>query len=132
MFKVGDRVWIKDMKEFGIIQEIKGDDYHSDLESGIDFSHFDNIHQTADDMFKELGYKMFENDILIQYDKFIRIRSETNKVSIRFFKSSKRYILFGITYIDKKLEADNYLHQITIKEHQAIHQKMIEMGYIEL
>ena len=108
MYKVGDRIWIKDMKEFGIIQEIKGDDYHSDLKNGIDFSHFDNIHQTADDMFKELGFSKSPN-------------------------SSELYIVV-MDYVEFDLESKTYLtsiENITPQLHQVIHQKLIELGWIE-
>ena len=120
MYKVGDRVWIKDMKEFGTIQEIKGDDCHSDLKNGIDFSHFDNIHQTADSMFEELGYEKKSNvkGILLTY------RNNAD-IIIDFDLIEKSYAVYYY-------EGDNLIYtEINTQLHLAIHQKLIELGWIE-
>lgn len=123
-FKVGQRVWIKDMKEFGTIVEIKGDGYHSDLEGGIDFSHFDNIHQTADDMFKELGYHIIKND-----KDYLTYKTIYN-YSIQFYKFNKEYFV-GMYDDVFNQNTEGELCSITLDEHQAIHQKLIELGWIE-
>lgn len=114
-FKVGQRIWIKDMKEFGTIVEIKGDGYHSDLESGIDFSHFDNIHQTADDMFEELGFKKSVND-------GIKLAYSNGLFAVVIDIKDKTY-----TFSDRT----NTAFYLDLDLHLAIHQKLIELGYIE-
>ena len=124
-FKVGQRIWIKDMKEFGTIVEIKGDGYHSDLESGIDFSHFDNIHQTAHDMFKELGYEdksyTTKGWFLIEKDFGSYIEEIRIDILTGDYKKSR------IFPEDKMMWSGT----LTKEEHLAIHQKLIELGWIE-
>jgi hypothetical protein len=118
MYKVGDRVWIKDMKEFGTILEIKGDDYHSDLKNGIDFSHFDNIHQTADDMFEELGWLHNEEYAPASGRKIDKYYYKGGNF-ITFEPNANVKTICGVPNI------------LSLEEHLAIHQKMIEMGWIE-
>jgi hypothetical protein len=64
----------------------------------------------ADEMFKELGLKKYEEE------KYIHYKNET--ITINFFKDIPRYFI------------SNY-HSISLKLHLAIHEKMKELGWIE-
>ena len=66
-YKVGDRVWVKEHKEYGIIKlvriVIKGGfemPYYT-LDSGFNYLDED-LHETADSMFEELGFKLKETE----------------------------------------------------------------------
>ena len=108
MFKVGDRVWVISEKRYGIVSDIE------DTPQGL-FIHIDNrhsyvthlIHQTAQTMFEELGYSKSPN-------------------------SNELYIVV-MDYVEFDLETKTYLtsiENITPQLHQAIHQKLIELGWL--
>ena len=114
-FKVGQRVWVINEKRFDTIEEIMSryqpyavyESYvlKSDIRYAIEE---DNLHQTADDMFKELGFEKSPN-------------------------SNELYIVV-MDYVEFDLETKTYLtsiENITPQLHLAIHQKLIELGWIE-
>jgi hypothetical protein len=118
MFKVGDRVWNKKKKCLDRVQEVMYESYV--LESDIRFTVGEqDLHQTAQTMFEELGYD-YENDI-------------KNERIIYKWKDSLE-IIFSLKEKEVWLErigdtSGEYI--LEIKEHLAIHQKLIELGWIE-
>ena len=119
MFKVGDRVWHKYLNEFcfihKVVEESKGyyiyDSKHSPFAR---FDKEDNLHQTAQTMFEELG---FTKEIDSKYDEVY-----SNHYGTVIFDTNSYVILMN----DKKVSP-----VINIKIHLAIHQQMIEKGWIE-
>lgn len=134
-FKIGQRVWSKTFKDFAIVI-----DNSYELTSKIKFDNFDNnedysitvfnihLHQTADDMFEELGYNPYTlclNDDLVGYQWHDKDFNDHTIRNIMFYKD-KTWNIFQDN-ICKAIVFD----RPTIKEHQAIHQKLIELGWIE-
>ena len=115
MFKVGDMVWHKELECFVYIHSVEEDYYifkHEDDEEAFLVAN-NNLHQTAHDMFEALGYvKETDDENLILYWK------ELPYQEIHFDRSDNT---IGI------LESD----WLTKKTHQAIHQQLIELGWLE-
>jgi len=115
MFKVGDRVWVISEKRYGVVSNIE------DTPQGL-FIHIDNrhsyvthlIHQTAQTMFEELG---FTKEIDSKYDEVY-----SNHYGTIIFDTNSYVIVMN----DKKVSP-----VINIKIHLAIHQQLIEMGWVE-
>jgi len=81
-----------------------------------------SVHQTADDMFEALG---FEKERLILTfgcvgDMFIYKQPNNGKIKEIFFRETDNQI-------EIKYDTDN---DITVNEHLAIHQKLIELGWL--
>ena len=129
MFKVGDRVWNKKKKCLDTVQEVMYESYV--LKSDIRFTVGEqDLHQTAQTMFEALGY---EEDYIPYYcghkenkGKLLLSRTpyenDERKEIIMFNLYSKDYQTYGIS--GTALHIDNDLHL-------AIHQKLIELGYLE-
>ena len=143
MFKVGQEVWIKDSKKKNTIIKIvesgftkvtlyelensKATLYELDNYSIHDKS---DLHQTADDMFEALGYESYyasATDMFV-YHKVDDLLRAVLKIYIpRFDSDDYGYQKVAINHINNhKWNCD-----ISIGEHLAIHQKLIELGYIE-
>jgi len=121
MFKVGQRVWVKPLKEFGIVEVL------IDYREVIYFVNFDDkegntfqendLHETADDMFERLGYLDQGGDEW-HHDKL------------------NKNIYFDV---DKTISCYSYHENIptvrnesmTIDEFKASYQMCIEKGWIE-
>lgn len=119
-FKVGQRVWAKEHynipKGFYTIRNFTNNGFYIENENGIGGSVFVfGIHQTADSMFEELGYEMF------------------NKGAQLIFKNKQYQIVFDKVfegyYIDRLV--GNIETFINTQLHLAVHQKLIELGWIE-
>ena len=127
-FKVGDRVWVKEHKKYGVIESIgittkNGCEipYYT-LDSGFNYLDED-LNQTAQTMFEALGYEKKLEDssyIIYNYHNYedgyiteLRIDKEKNKYKLtNFTNNNQAFSAWG----DKLL-------------HLAIHQKMIELGW---
>ena len=107
MFKVGDRVWDKKKKCLDTVKQVMYESYV--LESDIRYAiNEKQLHQTAQTMFEELGFSKSPN--------------------------SKELYIVVMDYVEFDLETKTYLtsiENITPQLHQAIHQKLIELGWIE-
>ena len=131
MFKVGQEVWIKDLKEYGTLVEIdiERNEYHSKLNAGIDYSRLDNLHQTAHDMFVELGFALINQSIkganyLQTNDCEIYPYNKDDKIQIVFYKEVEGYV------VRSPLSDINGDIVIKLELHQAIHQMMNELGWL--
>ena len=111
-FKVGQRVWSETFKDFATVIDdsyfetcrIKFDD---DEDYSITVFNI-HLHQTADDMFGELGFEKSPN-------------------------SNELYIV-DMDCVEFDLETKTYwtsIENITPQLHLAIHQKLIELRWIE-
>ena len=69
----------------------------------------------ADKMFEELGYEKQLHPIISDFISY----KKTNE-SIGFFPADNAYVKLS----------DGLIEIITVKEHQAIHEKMKELGWI--
>jgi hypothetical protein len=128
MFKVGDRVWSYRYNKYMWVNEVtsSGCFLADDEKLLINYYHSNcEFHQTADDMFEELGYRTVSEDssyIIYNYHNYedgyiteLRIDKEKNKYKLtNFTNNNQAFSAWG----DKLL-------------HLAIHQKMIELGWIE-
>ena len=126
-FKVGQRVWSKEYKEFAtVVDDSYFETCRIKFTDGEVHSIFNiDLHQTADDMFEELGYEdkshttkgwfLIEKDFG-SYIEEIRIDLLTGD-----YKKSR------IFSEDKMMWSGTF----TKEEHLAIHQKLIELGRIE-
>ena len=127
-FKVGDKKWWTTYNVFCEIVDIKYDENSKPFEwivdtkglKGIRFDLFriEELHQTADDMFKELGFERQENNIFGK-------RNGSWYETIEFYSNYYMHIEWN------EDEEETRAVATTIEEHQAIHQKLIELGYIE-
>lgn len=119
MSKVGDRVWSFIHNSFMWVSQINGDygcHLASDEKLLINYSHkYEEFHQTADDMFEELGYEKTSENLEVGHAIYCKgIHALTfDNIS---FKEPFTYIYHG---------------QVTPQLHLAIHQKMIELGWLE-
>jgi hypothetical protein len=133
MFKVGQRVWDIANKEFVIFKQVSKEhsmDTLAVIQRQDELQHYPVrlLHQTADDMFKELGYNPYTlclNDDLVGYQWHDKDFNDHTIRNIMFYKD-KTWNIFQDN-ICKAIVFD----RPTIKEHLAIHQKMIELGWIE-
>ena len=126
MFKVGQRVWIVEEKKYAKITkvdditffdkvaydiEIENDDYTGYWRFGI------ALHETADDMFEKLGYeKKIKESTCLTYNN--------KNLWVEFDLDSKSYLVWEDWC--SGLNAFNVLPQL----HLAIHQKLIELGWV--
>ena len=115
-YKVGDRVWAKEHynipKGFYIIRNFTNNGFFIENENGISGSVFIlGIHETADSMFEELGYEKSTNSAYAKYHK--------HNIKITFVNDVNGKMVSGVPAI------------ITPQLHRAIHQKLIELGWIE-
>ena len=134
MYKVGQRVWVKSDKCFGVVESIQEYQTTNDLATlttqelryavtfddgkGTIFKETD-LHETSDDMFENLGYeKVITIESTLQYRSVI----SRSRVYIFVNEATKDYL------IGDKLRMAVY---ITPEFHQAIHQKGIELGWWE-
>lgn len=131
-FKVGQRVWCKQLKRFGIVERDTLDTINHEYYLSINIENsplglpikVEDLHETADDMFKELGYHIIKND-----KDYLTYKTIYN-YSIQFYKFNKEYFV-GMYDDVFNQNTEGELCSITKEEHQAIHQKMIELGWIE-
>lgn len=121
-YKVGDRVWFNHNKEYVKVvatPPIKG----------IVICQFDNgqhhkisiddLHETADSMFEALGYEKEED---LKNDRII-YRWRDSLETIFSLKEKEMWL--------ERIGDMSGEYILEIKEHQAIHQKLIELGWIE-
>jgi hypothetical protein len=129
-FKVGQRVHNNKEGYFCKIDNI-GDDnttwvMHDD---GVDaLVLVKDLHETADDMFERLGYMKYNdciNDELFGYQWQDKETFKDHKIRNIFFYKDKTWNVFQ-DHICKAIVFD----RPTIAEHLAIHQKMIELGWL--
>ena len=134
-YKVGDRVWWTTYKILCEVADIKYSENDTPFEWIIDTPGFKGnrfdlfrikeITQTADSMFEELGYRLILEDsryIILNYfnyDNFII-------TELRIDKEDKEYKLSNFTRNNQVFVA-----RISLQLHQAIHQKLIELGWVE-
>lgn len=113
MFKVGQRVWSNKHDDFKTIKtEMEPDGLYNFTDN--EWAYKQQLHETADDMFEKLGFEKYEDEYAVIY---------TGVVVVIFDKYYKRYFV-----TDKIREGAG---DIIPPLHQAIHQKLIEMGEIE-
>ena len=127
MFKVGDRVWWTKYKILCEVADIKYSENGTPFEWIIDTPGFKGIRfdlfrikeitQTADSMFEELGYE--------KRDKVYGKRNASWYETIEFYNN---YYTHTEWHED---EEETRAVPTTIEEHLAIHQKLIELGWIE-
>ena len=114
MFKVGDRVWSYIYNKYMWVNEVtsSGCFLADDEKLLINYYHSNcEFHQTAQTMFEALGYDECEKTL----NTLVYI---SNRFTITFDTINKEYWHDN----DKS---------ISVEEHLAIHQQMIELGYIE-
>lgn len=73
----------------------------------------------AKQMFEELGYKLFQSDSKLCY--------KIKKFQIEFDLSFKEYTVFEL---DEEYPTLQEVISITVHEHKAIHQQLIELRWI--
>ena len=121
MFKVGQRVWVKSDKCFGVVKSIDvyGIYYNISFENSPlgKTTTINDLHETADDMFEKLGFEYEDGDhanYYINIEKALTIQLRT-------------YINEFVKYnsCDKKRRG------IDTDELQAIYQYYVELGKIE-
>ena len=128
-YKVGDRVWWTTYKILCEVADIKYSENGTPFEWIIDTPGFKGIRfdlfrikeitQSADSMFEELGYEKTQPLAhLVRYTHLI----DGYIININFNLSKQVY------YCDNK---NGVACGILKDEHQAIHQKLIELGWIE-
>ena len=93
----------------------------------------------AQDMFKELGYfppkiKLFSfrNGHVIPYFR-ITIKGGVERIErIHFFVKEKDYSMNSFTRLinNKRIYSNKFYDKTSLKLHQAIHQQMIELGWL--
>jgi hypothetical protein len=123
MFKVGQRVHNNKEGYFCKIDNI-GDDNTTWVthDDGVDaLVLVKDLHETADDMFERLGYKK-EIQIVKNKETGIKYKGKTYEIEFDFG--------FEGYFID--IIANDFDYDMFIKpqEHLAIHQKMIELGWV--
>jgi len=140
MFKVGDRVWVIDDKKYATITAIeKRNEYNTFIYIDIDndnykgYWRFDcQLRQTAQTMFEALGYEYngrYDNDdyVTTVYSKV----KDGLLYRIGFHEDSKKYSLScskdGDVIVTEFFDFEN----ITTQLHLAIHQQLIEKGWIK-
>ena len=113
MFKVGQRVWVKSDKCFGVVKSIDvyGIYYNISFENSPlgKTTTINDLHETADDMFEKLGFeksKIYENLYVKDNDEMVEF------------------------YLEDKCYWNSFPH-ISPELHLAIHQKGIELGWWE-
>lgn len=125
MFKIGQRVWVITRDCFGVVDNLRKIDnegsFHYTIsfgdEKGNVFQETD-LHETADDMLTVLGYKKIqENDALMAY--------EHEKMN------DSRLMSSSILHFYRPYNAYYSSSAITPQLHLAIHQKLIELGWVE-
>jgi hypothetical protein len=118
MFKVGQRVWVITEKKFDTIEVLSI--YTCILKSGRVMFNID-LHETADDMFERLGYK---EEIQIVKNKETGIKYKDKTYEIEFDFGFEGY------FID--IIANDFDYDMFIKPqlHLAIHQKLVELGWV--
>ena len=120
MFKVGDRVWLKEQKkvaEISLITKPHSTQYYMKDMQGFWFE--DEITQSADSMFEELGYEKEED---LKNDRII-YRWRDSLETIFSLKEKEMWL--------ERIGDMSGEYILEIKEHLAIHQKLIELGWIE-
>jgi hypothetical protein len=128
MFKVGQRVWCNEVyghsKGFYTIKELEDNGVVFEEGFGV---YFNSIHETADDMFETLGYKIVssKDEETLMYligGKFVYfILKETH-----IYGKPKGYGCYEINDNGSKVQTT-----ITPQLHLAIHQKLIELGWVK-
>ena len=120
-YKVGDRVWWTTYKILCEVADIKYSENGTPFEWIIDTPGFKGnrfdlfrikeITQTADSMFEALGYEKSTNSAYAKYHK--------HNIKITFVNDVNGKMVSGVPAI------------VTPQLHQAIHKKLIELGWIE-
>ena len=121
MFKVGKKVWIVWYKRYATIKKVLGclfeieeDDY---FKEGKTFS-LNELHQTADDMFEALGFEKSEPLAhIIKYQ-----HKNDGYIFNIYFNMSKQIYSFE--------DNNKRIMGVNGDEHLAIHQKLIELGWL--
>ena len=120
MFKVGQRVWVKSDKCFGVVKSIDvyGIYYNVSFENSPlgKTTTINDLHETADDMFEKLG---FEKE---RYNKIYGLFRKGDAV-VDFELKEKIYQTF--------VYDEETVYDISPELHLAIHQKGIELGWWE-
>ena len=129
MFKVGDRVWWTKYKILCEVADIKYSENGTPFEWIIDTPGFKGIRfdlfrikeitQTADSMFEELGYEKEED---LKNDRII-YRWRDSLETIFSLKEKEMWL--------ERIGDMSGEYILEIKEHLAIHQKLIELGWVE-
>ena len=114
-YKVGDKVWDIANKSFAIFKKLSEEhsmDTLAVIERDNEKQHYPIrlLHQSADSMFEELGFSKSTNSAYAKYHK--------HNIKITFVDYNGKMVL-GVPAI------------VTPQLHQAIHQKLIELGWIE-
>jgi hypothetical protein len=128
MFKVGDRVWSYRYNKYMWVNEVtsSGCFLADDEKLLINYYHSNcEFHQTADDMFEELGFeKIKEDSRYIIYS--LHCYEQGFITELRFDKDKNKYILTNFTNNNNM-----FAGTFTTDLHLAIHQKLIELGWIK-
>lgn len=125
-FKVGQRVWSKDYKDFAnVIDDSYDLSKRIRFDDGEQHSVFDiDLHQTADDMFDKLGYEKIKEDS--RYTIYnLHCYEQGFITELRFDKDKNKYVLTNFTNNNNA-----FAGTFTTYLHLAIHQKLIEMGWL--
>ena len=127
MFKVGDRVWFNHNKEYvKVVATLpNNNNIICRLENGKHYPILDeDLHQTADDMFESLGYELkLKSSMYIIYEHHNSENGITTVVTLDI--SREAYKVSNHTRNNRIYSA-----LINKKLHQAIHQQMIELGWL--
>jgi hypothetical protein len=128
MFKLGDRVWVGALKEYTILLSIhdKGDMgtiWKVMNTRNIGLLNENMMSKTAQTMFEALGYELKSEEIFLG-TKSISYYHKELKITIDFTH-------FG-NYKGYSISSDYIQHYFDISPelHLAIHQQMIELGWL--
>ena len=128
-YKVGDRVWCKEVigesEGYYTIKEIDG--VGVTFEEGFSVL-FSSISHQAQTMFEKLGYisyNLCHNDELLGYQWQDNETFKDHLIRNIMFYKDKTWNIFQ-DHICKAIVFD----RPTIEEHRAIHQQLIELGWI--
>lgn len=132
-FKIGDKVWLKEGKIILNVTEVVENecfyDYIIEDNDGDWFVHVteSKIHETAETMFEKIGYKVVsskDEDVLMYFlgGRFVYfILNDTH-----IYGKNKGYGCYEINENGNKVQTT-----IIPNLHLAIHQQLIELGWIE-
>ena len=83
----------------------------------------------AKEMFEELGYKVFDTSFIIVYYINMCPEGVDNLLECLIVR-----IIFDISKkdirVEKNIMTENYPMILSIEDHKAIHQQMIELGWL--
>lgn len=125
-FKVGQRVWVIKAKKYATIT----DKYISYKRQVYEIEDNENLlykehefHETADDMFRELGFELYYAKAT---DMYVYHKDDFKIYIPRFMIDDYGYQ----KTCSNRITNQEWFCNISNAEHLAIHQKMIELGWL--